>query len=444
MVTHNIPKGKGTGLNSYESRIFTRRVLYNIALIILSYAIVYLLNVLLARLLSPRDYGDFRVALQVISYVALIILFGANLSLNQLLPKYIKNKEWGHAAGLVRIFSRRIVKVSIFLLIFAFLLFSTLLFFSAFFANITIHPVYYFLWLAPLSAASLFTINLLRCSGAGIRATFSSKVIAPILNVMLIFLALFVLKKIQIYHVLFAYGFSLSVILLIQLLWVHNIIPKEIKSSPPLFLKDKWFKLSLSMFKVNLFTTLLSSSGIIILDIVHPNEDAVGLLGVILVIASPVLIIYRAVLMIVRPILSANISKTERLQEILSNTYCIVLGSCGILCFLLIFFRHTLLAHFGQFYLAGSDDLVVCILGFAVLATTSISKAILTMSGNEQYLLKLLIVAFITNCFCASLFGYYYGVIGVLLATLAISLMYNIAIMFECKRRIGIKPFLIF
>ena len=77
---------------------------------LLGLGIIYLSQVLLARLMGTKGYGDYTVIISSLNILLVVCLFGFDTSILRFLPSAIAKKEYSAAYGVVR-FSYRVITV---------------------------------------------------------------------------------------------------------------------------------------------------------------------------------------------------------------------------------------------------------------------------------------------------------------------------------------------
>lgn len=93
------------GLNSIFSR---KSVMHSLIIRSLGLVLIFLSQVLLARLMGVKGYGEYTVIITALNFIVVFSLFGMDTSVLRFLPSYLQKKDYQSAHGFVR-FSYRMI-----------------------------------------------------------------------------------------------------------------------------------------------------------------------------------------------------------------------------------------------------------------------------------------------------------------------------------------------
>ena len=136
----------------------------SIGIIILGYALRYIVNLILARHLQTAVYGDWAFIFNVITFSSIIVLLGADDASLVFVPEYVVSQSWDKAAGFLERHIKLIIFMS-FLIIAGGGMLVSILYLLDRIGDINIsnyYPVIFSFWLIPLAGIVMFNAKLLR------------------------------------------------------------------------------------------------------------------------------------------------------------------------------------------------------------------------------------------------------------------------------------------
>ena len=107
MIT-GLMKGKNLLEEFKKSGGLSGPVLHALLFRVAGLGLIFLLQVLMARLMGPAQYGDYTVIITVVNLFIVLSLFGFDSSVLRFLPAFISNNETDKANGFVK-FSYRVI-----------------------------------------------------------------------------------------------------------------------------------------------------------------------------------------------------------------------------------------------------------------------------------------------------------------------------------------------
>ncbi len=368
--------------------------IFVLIIMIISYVVTYCFNVYLARLLSPKDYGNISVALQLLVFFVPFALLGTEISVLRYIPKYLRAYDLQKASG----FLQWIVKV--FFLGALFIFFAGILFNTAMhilgkyypFAREASHIIFFSFWLIPLYAFVVLAANLLQALRSYyFSAAFSGFVLYAIMSLLIfIFVSLMDLSQIRFkdvkYVVIICIGSSYVLVAGLEVAVLLKKLPREIYQIKAVFEKSLWLKSSLHMMLSTIIFAGLSAIDIFMLDLIAKNQAVVGHFAAIFTIASSLMIFSGAVDMIVNPIISPSVSSgdTSHLQTTLHLLNIIKVILIGCIFTLLVIFGKNLLSHFGNDFVDSYPSLLIILAGFVWEIFYHSSGPLLLYSNRER------------------------------------------------------------
>lgn len=365
-----------------------------VAVVILSYAGTYALNLYLAKILEPKAYGDIAVVLQFLVFVVPFALLGTEVAMVRFIPQYIEAKEYGKIAGFFR-WSTKIYLYASLIIVILGSLFSLLLWVLTK-ENVQVvekyHIIVHSYWLIPLIALIVLLSKILLSMqrfylSAFLRGfTFSLFVIGIIALLMGFFehtwLGLYSAK----FSVLLCVGIACLIIIGLQLYALFKVMPKKYLHAKPIYQKRRWYKSSFEMLTGTIVYVGINTVNLFMVEIFAKNEEHVAHYAAILVIAGLVYLFSSAVDLLVNPIISPCVENNNKshLQSIIHimNLFKVIPGL--IMSIIIILFGNDFLLYFGKGYAGAYGPLLIMLLGFFLGMCLSSSGSLLLYSGHQK------------------------------------------------------------
>jgi O-antigen/teichoic acid export membrane protein len=368
-------------------------------IIILSYAATYGLNLYLAKILTPQDYGDIAVVLQVLVFAVPFALLGTELSMIRYLPKYISEENHSKISGFLRWTLRIYILTSVGILLLGSVLSITLYFIAreGVSALDKYHTVVHAYWLIPLFALVMLLSQLLQAlKRFYLSATFSGFAFYLfVIGSIALFFSLFESTWIGNYRakfsILLCIGIASLIIIAFQFYSLFRLIPKPYIKVKPTYSHKVWLKSSFEMMFSTVIFAGLMAIDIFMLEILGANEAEVAHFAAIVVIASSMAVFSSAVDMLVNPIISPCIEQENRshLQSILHIMNSFKVIPALLISLLVIIFGKNLLGHFGKDFVSAYPSLLIMLLGFFWGLCFSSAGPLLLYSGHQKLSVKI-------------------------------------------------------
>ena len=421
---------------------------YVLLTMFLAYLANYVLNVFLARHLTPTDYADFSVAFGVIKFLVPFALLGTQAAGLRYLPRYSKEKLWSRFKGFMN-WSNKVFFVMLVIVI----VIATLLVLLAFYldlAGITsldaYHPLIYFIWLVPLYAFIALQSAILQSLSRYTRSVIYVSLLFPIALVLFLFTLLRWIEKINIYHVLFLVGITSLLIAGIQTISIKRMLPKEIKKYPPEYEKTRWFKAALTLLQPAALKVGIMTLGLVLLEVLGHSEQIVAEYAVITTIQGFILLIQTSINVVVSPLISAYRTEAAPLQFFVrkANVLQLILGS--IVFLFILFAGRFLIDHFGAHYEDPSIYLylmIISVVSFIGSILLGLPTTVLLYSKHVVKLIKLAYVQFFLTLILQLVLIPYYSIWGAIIGYSVGLLVYYLWAAILARRLIGIKTSLL-
>ncbi|ABS77578.1 oligosaccharide flippase family protein [Coxiella burnetii] len=316
------------------------------------FVISYFLNVLLARHLSPSDYGDLAVILRLLIFFVPFVLFGTEMTSRRYLPRYLKKGTWPRFKGYL-FWSHKIFLRALFIIMTIGFLVVVLALQLDYFGIRNFdeyHPLVFSFWLIPLYAYLFLQSSILQALKKYTRSVIYVGVLFPLLFIALVMALVGWIDQLNVYHVLFSNGLAALFVVGIQTISIKRMLPKSIWHSPMESEQNRWFKASLTMLPVSVVSVGLGAIDIVMLEMLgHSNQD-VGEFAVISTISGLMTLVNAAMNVVLSPSFSAYHNEAPALQMLLNKGNLLQFCLSIIIFLIIIFGGPFLLKHFGTYY----------------------------------------------------------------------------------------------
>ncbi|HRH66852.1 MAG TPA: polysaccharide biosynthesis C-terminal domain-containing protein [Bacteroidia bacterium] len=359
---------------------------------VLGLLLIYLSQVLLARLMGPKAYGDYTVIITIVNVLLAISLFGMDTSALRFIPSAIAKKENGAVHGFIRFSYRLITFISIICSIglFVFLLANAKKFNIGFSEGL--------FWAVLLLPFLAFIYQ----AGSVLRALQQIKIsMLPVYILLPIFISAGCL-----YYYTSNHKLSVDAAMMINLICtvavcifinkkagrtVSQLVPEADGISRP----GLWTSVSALIFITTLLNMLLKQSDILFISYFLGNTKA-GIYGAAVKISTLVALGLSVTDYVFMPKIAALWEKRQviRLQKLVHEGSRQILLITIPIAIVLFAGGKLLLGFFGESFSAAYLPLVILIIGQLVNAVTGMVGGLLTMTGNQKMFLVFYLAAF--------------------------------------------------
>jgi O-antigen/teichoic acid export membrane protein len=395
-------------------------------LIVISIAITwyianFLLTMLLTHFLSPNQYGNIAVVIQILNFAVPFILLGTDYSIPRFIPLYVKKKQFQHLKG-YRQWNKRLLTISfIICYVVGLIAVTTALILDHYniYSIDDYHPAIYSFWLIPLFAYWAIESSLFDAFRHYIMST-SVKLLFTLFFIAMLVIAMFIFKKLNVYYIMFIIGFCCIFLIIVLSISIRSSLPDHYTKIKPDFTHRKqWYNTSLKMMLSSIIFSGLASIDLIMLEILGYNEDAVGYLGVIIIVMGILTTIHTASSTLIMPNISLHAKKNlDYLKQLMRIIQSIKVISSIVVLIILIFLGKKILSLFGTPYLAAYHPLILLSVGLVIIMATGSSQLFLFYSGQENTIAKIsliqLALVVILDCALIPFYDIYGAIIGLL------------------------------
>ena len=405
------------------------RSTYSLTLVLLVtsglvYACRYIFNVFLAGHIEAHLYGDFSLALQVVFVVGSIALLGTNVSATRFLASYISEDQKERIHHFIA-WTIQLVRVPFILCLIAgaltLALISTLHFLKLYDLS-KHHIVVFMLWVAPTAAISILLGSFLLCSNRPI-LSFILVNAGPIVLMLGLLAVTTTQTDIQITEInlSFIIFFAFFILAVYETILLTRNLPgflgylqlKEEQVESPL--KSEWLKTSKRMIVNKTMVLIAASLDLIIIELLVPNESAVGHYAAIITISGIIWLIPKGGLQIIKPKIS-TLTKTPDGKSLLQNhlnvANVLIVAACLLITTYIVVFAETLLGHFGEGFKVAKTPLLIVAISSFFGAISRVSASLLAFSGRELLLNYVNYIDLAIMLIAGAIFTYFWGILG--------------------------------
>lgn len=405
---------------------------------VLSVGATFLCSVLLARTLGPEQFGIYSYILAIVSLLALPATAGMPTLVLRETANTKALKDWSKMKG-IWLWSGFVI-ASLSLIIYAFSTVAILNFFEGSKVFTEYKTFALGLIMSLLMAMGNVRGAALRGLGLIIQGQLPESLIRPIL------LSAFLLLLIQLEITLdpsYAMGLHLIAALVAFIIGAGLLLkatPSELKSTKPVFYSRAWLFTILPLALMTGMQSLSSQVDILMLGNMGTSSD-VGVYKIVVSGAALAVFGLQVVNMVITPRLASAFAQkdTFEAQKTASIGSLISFGLTFPIVLVFYFFGTEILnLVFGSEYVIGYRALLIISLGQAINAFFGSSISILTMSGNEKFVIKGMSLSTIVNILLNLALIPYLGIDGAAVGASSALLVWNIYLWIVIRRELNI------
>ena len=357
--------------------------------------LIFLLQVMLARMMGPSHYGDYTVIITTINLLLVLSVFGFDSSILRFLPSYIAKRDYSSVNGFVRFSYRMITILSILCSIglFIFLLTKSkkndIAFSEGLFWGVLLIPFLAFVYQA---SAVLRSLNKIKTS---------------LLSVYFLFPVLMGLTCL--YYYFNYHRLTVDAAMLINLgcsaaicIFINRRARKVLKEQAPfenaVFESRKWISVSSILFFTTALDLLLRQSDILMVSYFLGNTKAgyYSVAAKLALLASLGLSVADYVFM---PKIAALFESKQliKLQQFVRNSSLQILSITIPVVFLLFLGGKWILGFFGPAFASSYVPLVILLCGQIINAMTGMVGGLMSMTGYQKTFFMFYLLAFVVQ-----------------------------------------------
>ncbi|WP_417698441.1 flippase [Psychromonas sp.] len=376
---------------------------------IISRCLAMALGVIYARYLGPEQFGLYSFVLSIIAMATLPAVAGLPNLLVREIANFHLEEKWGLLKGVIN--WSRIYVLSISLIVM--LIMSGALYFNFFEPSVS-DLLWVAIFLIPIK-------SLLAQQGAvfnGFRkpifAQLPTQIFAPLMTLVILSCSIFFYSELTAYHLLYISLLSAVSAFIISAFLIRKKLLVTLKNATTDYITTTWHKVLLPFTLIAFIGTLNTELASVFLgfwgDIESVAYFKVAMQGVTLVSLG-----LSAINMVIMPNVArlykeGDLEATQMLLTKSVRLSCFV--SLPVILLLVIFGDFFISLLFGEAYLAGYPILIILCIGQAVNVLMGSVGLVLNMTGNENRVLKILVITLILNILLLLFLIPIYGSLG--------------------------------
>ena len=377
-----------------------------------NYALMYLANIVLARSLTVSDFDDYSVALSIVTMLSTLATLGLEKYALRAIALFGERQDWRKFHGFWLFSLKTISGFSLLLVILLNVSLETIWATQ----HIDNHlAIILFTSFLPIIAITLFLVEFISAQGKHILGIAIYRLFLPLIY--LLFIGVFSSSRLQLSASTAVLCLGLSWTLTLCVIWYASklLMPSAVKQAIPLLLGKKWLGRSLPLVFNSLMLTIMTSSGVVILDLLFPSGLDVGIYAVAAQTGGFISLIGTSTNRFYLPMMVVLVEHQDK-QAILRliNQRALTVGGLILALFIIItLFGQRLLDLFGSHFGGGYLTLVTIAVGASMSALFADMPYYLQYLGFNRIVLSSTFLAMLTMVTFAFFLGKNYGTIGV-------------------------------
>jgi len=396
---------------------------------------MYIANILLARSLTVDDFDDYSVALSIVTMLSTLATLGLEKYALRAVALFRDRQDWPKFRGFWLFSLRTISGFSLILVALLGFVLEAIL--AIHHADYHIAIVIYACFL-PIKAITLFLVEVIAAHGAQILGMAIYRLFLPLVYVLLIIG--FSFSSLPLTAVTAVLYFGSAWVLTFTVIWfvTKMLMPVEVNKSIPMKLGKKWLSRSLPLVLSSLMLTVMTSSGVVILELLFPSGMEVGTYAIAAQTGGFISLIGTSTNRYYLPMMVVMIDRRDKhaIQRLMSQRNRVLGGVILMLLAILVFSGHKILGLFGDQYGAGYDTVLIIAAGASISALYADIPYYLQFMGFHRAVLSLTLLATVSMVTLGFLLGAEYGTVGV-----AIAYMMPVVLLFIALRIMVILRF---
>jgi len=425
-----------------NSAILVRGAIGSFVVKVLGAATAFALHILLARLLGVTQYGIYVYALTCVNILVIISLLGLNNSLVRFAAAYKAQQKWGLLRGIFRRSTQAVVVFSFLSSLIGGIIVWCL---RNHFSHDQLITSYVALVLLPIfSLAKLQEVGL-RAIKLVVKSNLLLEVIRPLL-LAAILIAFYLCLRQPIFAI---QAMTINLIAVIATfvtgrLWLIKALPHSVREIRPLYADKKWLKVSLPLLFLAGASLVLNRTDIIMLGAILGSSKA-GIYAVASRVASLVIFGLLATNAIVAPMISElyHTGKNDELQRIVTLAARGIFAFTVVVSIALAISGRYLLSLFGREFVVAYTPLLILLGGQLINALAGPVGFLMIMTDHQNQAGLIVGVSAAVNIVLNALLIPRIGLSGAAVSTAFTMVLWNMAMLFYVKRKLGISPTII-
>lgn len=398
----------------------------------------FVTNVLLARFLGATEYGVYTYVFAWLGLLTVLSMFGFGFLLVREIASYLTRSDMGLVNGLLRWAGARSFLLSLLVAIIV-VIFSWLF---REYLNSEMFPAF---WLAMIILPFLTIMTLSDQAMQGFKRVVLGRVPQVLIRTPLFIILLIIayLLNPQALNAVRAVGLSFIAIaaaFVVGLWLLYGILPQPVLSAVPEYQQRMWIHSALPLLLAAGMFELNTRTPTIMLGIlVGPKET--GIFTVAVLITALIGFIFIAANAALGPIISSLYTSGEmlRLQKIVTRSARVTFVIAFVMVLVIIALRGWILLLFGQEFQQSGTAIIILSIGQLFNVASGSVGILLVMTGYEKNTLIAIAISSVVTIVLSTLLIPRWGIEGAALATTVSMMIWNIILIYQVNRLLGIN-----
>ena len=436
-----------SALGYADKKIFIHNIKYSFVVNVTSMGILYLSQIVLARLMRVDQYGVYVYSLSWLNLLLLMGKMGLDTVLLRYIPQYASRNEWGNSRGLIKRSYQIVFFASFILLLSAWTIIQVNR--NSLTVNLG-NTLLIGISVLPLWTAIKLTQGILQAFKRPGLSQFLDGILSPVLLLSILGLMIALNIPVSAPLVMAIFVVDCFVVLLFGLLWVRfYVLPPELKIAIGEYKTREWLMFAVPMLMIVGTQVIMSNTDVIMIGMIKDTSQS-GIYSAAARLATLVSVSLVFVNLVLTPYISEYFHNERRkeLQHFISLAARIAALFAVPLFFVLMIYGKYVLGFFGSEFKNGYYSLVILITGQLVNVLSGSVGYIMIMTGEQKQAAYVLAGSAGLNIFLNFLLIPAFGIEGAAVATTVSLILWNVVLIFYIKRRMhlnttifsGMKP----
>ncbi len=399
--------------------------------------LIFVLQIILARLMGPKNYGDYTVIITSVNLLLVVSMFGFDSSILRFVPSALGKGDTSSANGFVKFSSRIILMLAIVcsLAIFIFLLIKSKKFNIGFseglFWAVLILP---FMAFTNQASAVLRSLRMVKLS------LLPAYFLFPVLMAFASWYYYSTNNKLTVDAAMLI-NLGVTFVICIYINRKAGRVMKEVvEPTEPTFNKKLWISVSAVLFMTTALDLLLKQSDILMVSYYLGNTQA-GIYSVAAKLATLAALGLSVADYVIMPKIAALYESKQftKLQKLIRTASFQILSISLPVIVCMLLFGKIILGFFGKSYVAAYVPLVILLFGQLINAVTGMVGGLLTMTGHQKMFFTFYVVAIVIQFVLNSILIKYAGITGAAVGSSLGLIFLNISAYMYVRKRLRIK-----
>jgi O-antigen/teichoic acid export membrane protein len=392
------------------------RSLLMFVLALANYTLMYAANILLARSLTVEDFDDYSVALSIVTILSTLATLGLEKYALRAIALFLDRQDWPKFRGFWLFSLRTISGFSLILVALLGLVLEAILAIHQ--ADYHIAIVVYAGFL-PIIAITLFLVEVMAAHGAQILSMTIYRLFLPLVYLLLI-IGLSAVSSLKFSALKAVLCFGSAWVLTLMIIWfvTQMMIPADVKRAIPRRHGKKWLRRSLPLVFSSLMLTVMTNSGVVILELLFHSSLEVGTYAIAAQTGSFISLIGTSTNRYYLPMMVVMIDRRDKqsIKRLMNQRNWVVGGLILMLLAILIVSGQKILSLFGPQFSAGHNTVLIIAAGASISALYADIPYYLQFMGFHRAVLSLTMLATLSMVTLGFILGDEFGTIGVAFA----------------------------